>query len=157
MGYTSKKYSALDFHLIYGQPIIKAKILSKKDVTDFDLRRVNGEEIIRAKKFDCNVLIEDIVKGNNEISVGDTIKIGYNTHYSHTDEWEIGHSYLFSLNFSTISGEPSIVSYVSGSGGYFPIIGETAFDKQNFFKQGNKVEWDKFKTNIKSRINDLIY
>lgn len=151
-----QKFSELDYNIIITQSILKGKVLSQKEIPN---RFSDNPNIVGgSQKIYLKVLVEDIVKGDNLLKVGDIINVTYNAYFTHAHRWNVGESFLFNLRFWLKEGVPyRTINYLGQDDGCFPIENNILIDKTNYFKQGENVDWNMFKTNVKSRIKNLLY
>jgi len=148
----------LDYHLITSQSIVKARILSKNEIQNANLKHNSKIITNKPNKIYLEVLIEDIIKGDNLIKNGDKIVVRYNSHYKNNEKWEIGDSYLFNLSIWMIDEKPvRFIEQTGDNDGYFLVKDNVVHDKTDFFKQGTQVDWQTFKTNLKSKISNIVY
>lgn len=149
-----QEYSVLDYHLITTQSIIRGKVISEKEIPN---RFSNNPKIVGGpQKIFIKVLLEDIIKGDSLIKIGDIIDVFYNAYFTN-HKWDIGESYLFNLNFTIEEGKPLRIIKFVGDKGFFPVEGDLLNDNNNFFGQGVQIKWGTFKSNLRSEIDNLLF
>jgi hypothetical protein len=143
--------------LMFSDYFIKGQILTIETV-DY---KVSDLDVI--DKIEIKVKIQDILKGDKKFIIGDELTFFYMSMWRRTDfDFVVGEECFFPLNVIgfpevdiCLSCKDCLTEYAGGSFGRFPIIEGILIDKNNHFGFGEKIQWEKFRSNLIQQILNI--